>query len=83
MDAEAVPAPDALFLSSGLPSAVGQAGTARASRANEAVGHNSLHCFFAKKQQSFIQTNSVIHKINSTVDKHINSILCKINYTIF
>ena len=56
------------------------AGTVGAPRENKAVDHNWLGCFFAEKQQSFIQTNLVIRKTNGTVYKHINNIWCKINY---
>lgn len=51
MDAEDVPAPDALSSSSGFPLAMGWAGTARNSGKNEALGHSSLGCFFAKKRR--------------------------------
>lgn len=46
------------------------------SQRSKALGHNSLGCFSAKKQQSFIQMNPVINKINGRIYKHI--IVCDV-----
>lgn len=80
MNPEADPASEALFPPSGFPLAMGKRKDSGDIQ-RESVGHSSVGCFFTKQQQSFIQTNAVIHETNSIVYKHMT--VSDINYSIF